>query len=317
MRSLRVAAPLVVLVVLAVVLLVGCGGDRAPEKTRPRPAVTLVGVGSGDLVDVGGRHLYVECVGSGTPTVLLEAGFGDSSRDWTAVLQEIGHTTRTCAYDRAGLGDSDPMPGVHDAGDEIRDLERLLDRGRIEPPYVLVGHSYGGLLARLFAHAHPDETGGVVLVDAEGRDMDRRLRAAWPKSIAPKLRRAWVEQTVLDGVAVRASTALGSGIRSLRDEPMIIITAAHERELPLFFWARPPEVYRRWNRAWRAMQTELAELSSDHAHVVALRSDHLVQDDQPLVVIQAIRAVVRSFRDQEPLPPCDQVFTVPDVRCLS
>ena len=91
------------------------------------------------------------------------------------------------------------MPGVHDAGDEIRDLERLLDRGGIEPPYVLVGHSYGGLLARLFA-PHPDETGGVVLVDAEGRDMGRRF-AAWPKSLAPKLRRAWAERTVLDGVA--------------------------------------------------------------------------------------------------------------------
>jgi pimeloyl-ACP methyl ester carboxylesterase len=89
------------------------------------------------MVDVGGRRLYVECVGSGTPTVLLEAGFGGSSRDWTPVLQEIGRTSRTCAYDRAGLGDSDAMPGVHDAGDEIRDLERLLDRGQIEPPYVL------------------------------------------------------------------------------------------------------------------------------------------------------------------------------------
>jgi pimeloyl-ACP methyl ester carboxylesterase len=86
-----------------------------------------VGVGSGDRVDVGGRHLYVECVGSGSPTVLLEAGFGGSSRDWTPVLLELGRTSRTCAYDRAGLGYSDAMPGVHDAGDEIRDLERLLD----------------------------------------------------------------------------------------------------------------------------------------------------------------------------------------------
>jgi hypothetical protein len=156
----------------------------------------------------------------------------------------------------------------------------------------------------------------VVLVDAEGRDMGRRLRAAWPKSLAPKLRRAWVERTVRDGVALWASAALASGIRSLRDEPLIVITAAHERELPLFR-ALPPELYRRWNRAWRAMQTELAKLSSDHAHVVALRSDHFIQDDQPLVVIQAIRAVVRAVRDHAQLPPCEHMFTGPDVRCLS
>jgi thioesterase domain-containing protein len=264
----------VVPVVLAVVLFVGCGGQsHAPEKAHPRPEVAPVGVSSGEMVDVGGRHLYVECVGSGSPTVVLEAGFGGSSRNWTAVLPELGRTSRTCAYDRAGLGNSDAMPGVHDAGDQIRDLERLLDRGQIEPPYVLVGHSYGGLLARLFARAHPDETGGVVLVDAEGRDLGRR-------------------------------------------EPLIVITAARERELDLFR-DRPPEVYRRWNRVWRAMQTELAGLSSDHAHVVALRSDHFIQDDQPLVVIQAIRTVVRAVRDHTQLPPCDRVLGGPDVRCLS
>ena len=223
------AVPLVVPVVLVAVLLVGCGGpDRASEKSRPQPEVTPVGIGSGDLVDVGGRRLYVECVGSGSPTVLLEAGFGGTSRDWTLLLPEIGRTTRTCAYDRAGLGDSDAMPGVHDAGDEIRDLERLLDRGRIEPPYVLVGHSYGGLLARLFAHAHPDETGGVVLIDANGRDNWRRGFAAWPKTLAPKRRRAWAEP-VAGGVDSRASAALASRIRSLGDTPLVVLTAAHDR----------------------------------------------------------------------------------------
>ena len=69
------------------------------------------------------------------------------------------------------------MPGVHDAGDEILDLERLLARGRIEPPYVLVGHSYGGFLARLFARAHPEQVAGVAFVDASGYDATRRLLA--------------------------------------------------------------------------------------------------------------------------------------------
>ena len=244
MRSLRVAAPLVVLVVLVVVLLVGCGGDPGKDRGNPPPKITFERIGSGELVDVGGRQLYVECIGSGRPTILLEAGFGGSSELWADVLPELGRETRTCAYDRAGIGASDAIPGVHDAGDEIRDLERLLDRGGIEPPYVLVGHSYGGLLARLFARAHPDQTGGVVLIDANGRDEWRRGFAVWPKTLAPKRRRAWA-QPIADGVDSRASAALASDIRSLGDTPLVVLTAARTRELDAF-QGLPPEIYRRW-----------------------------------------------------------------------
>jgi len=302
------------LIVLVAVLVAGCGGDDgAREKPQPTK-VTVPGVGSADVVDVGGRSLFVECIGSGSPTVLLEAGFGGTSNNWAAVLTELGRTTRTCAYDRAGLGASDAIPGVHDAGDEIKDLERLLDRARIAPPYVLVGHSYGGLLARLFAHAHPEQTGGVVQVDAEGRDSWRRGLAAWPKSLAPGARRAIAEREVLRGVDMRASAALASGIRSLGDKPLVVLSAAREREL---FTGVPSAVYPRWNRVWRAMQHELARLSSDHAHVLALRSDHFIQNDQPDLVIRAIRAVVRTVRDDAELPPCERLFPGPDVRCLS
>jgi pimeloyl-ACP methyl ester carboxylesterase len=247
--------------------------------------------------------------------VLLEAGFGGSTGNWSSVLAQLGRITRTCAYDRAGLGQSDALPGVHDAGDEIDDLERLLHRARIRSPYVLVGHSYGGLLVRLFAHTHPDRTAGVVLVDAEGRDAWRRGRAAWPKSLAPELRRrSGFIKRVYRGVDQRASAALDSGIRSLGDTPLVVISAAREREL---FRDAPPRLYRLGVRLWRAMQTELAGLSSDHAHVVALRSDHFVQDDQPLVVLRAVGAVLSAVRDYRPLAPCERLFTGPDVRCLS
>src|SRR4029077_14893887 len=107
--------------------------------------------------------------------VVLEAGFGGNSGNWSAVQRTLGRTTRTCAYDRAGLGNSLAMPGVHDAGDEIADLQRLLDHAHLAPPYVLVGHSYGGLLVRLFAHAHPHQTAGGGLVDSMGRGPDRRV----------------------------------------------------------------------------------------------------------------------------------------------
>src|SRR6185295_6049474 len=102
----------------------------AKSSARRTPTPTVI-VNGGDLVDIGGgRSLYLRCVGAGTPTVHLEAGFGGTTNNWSAVQQQLGRTMRTCAYDRAGLGNSLPIPGVHDAGDEVDDLARLLERAQ-------------------------------------------------------------------------------------------------------------------------------------------------------------------------------------------
>src|SRR4051794_41296386 len=153
-----------VLVLLACMLAVGCGGQepkahRAPTVKTPRLAP--VAEGPGRFVAIGnGRTLYMECVGSGSPAVVLEAGFGADTHSWQDVQPEVGRGTRTCSYDRAGTGNSVAPPGVRDARDEIADLRRLLARARVEPPYVLVGHSYGGGLARGFSPPYPSLTGG-------------------------------------------------------------------------------------------------------------------------------------------------------------
>jgi len=298
-------------------LAVGCGGHASPRVSRPQPASTTPNADFSGRVDVGGRYLYVECSGAGRPTVVLQAGWGGVSQDWASVLPELGRTTRTCAYDRAGLGASDRIPGVHDAGDEVRDLKRLLERDRLPGPYVLVGHSYGGLLARLLAAAHPQQTGGVVLVDALGRNAWRRELAAWPRGFAPQQRRTFAER-IDSGIDLDASAALDRRIRSWGDTPLVVITAAQERaQYNSIGVDPPPALYRRGLRLWRTMQSELASLSRDRMHLLALRSDHVVQADQPRVVIEAVRAVVAAVRDHAPLPMCDRVFNTPGVRCLS
>ncbi len=300
------------LVVLLVVLLwVGCGGEATKSGTAAKGAEQ--GVGAGGLVDVGGRRLYVECAGSGSPTVVLEAGLGLDSAGWSNVLPEVGRTTRVCAYDRAGLGASDAVPGVHDASHDVRDLERLLDRGRIAPPYVLVGHSYGGFLARLFARAHSEQVAGVVFVDASGYDATRRQLAIWPSSQAPRLRRDWAEP-VQFGVDLKRSDALERGLRRLGDTPVVAITGA--RTWTDDFPGLPRRLGRAQHRLWRVLHAELAGLSTDRVHVLALRSDHFVMAAQPEVVADAVTAVVRAVRDKTQLPPCERVFTGPDVRCL-
>jgi len=302
------------------VLAAGCGGRPEPRRTAspaaPRSAAApAVGAG-GRLVAIGhGRRLYAQCAGSGRPTVVLEAGFPGDSTVWNAVQPQLARTTRTCAYDRAGLGSSPPARGARDARDEIDDLRRLLGAARLPAPYVLVGHSYGGMLAELFARTHPSETAGVVLVDARGRDATRRQLAIWPASVATSARRA-VFRRVQRGVDLRAGEAAVSQVRSLGAVPLAVVTAGHHDK----DWGAvlPPRLSRRFDALWTRMQDELAALSTDHLHVVALRSDHFVQaldDGQPDVVVRAVAAVVRAARSRTRLPPCRRLFGGPDVRC--
>jgi pimeloyl-ACP methyl ester carboxylesterase len=318
----RALARRVFALVLVSALVVGCGGhqrkardDHGTETQRTAPVVT----GPGRLVNIGGgRSLYLKCVGSGTPTVVLEAGFGDNTDTWSEVQPQLSETTRTCAYDRAGLGNSLPIPGVHDAGDEIQDLRQLLGHAHVGPPYVLVGHSYGGMLARLFANAHPAETAGVVLIEAVGRDQNRRLSKIWraqPAGVQQRVPNP-TSEPVVEGVDLRSGQALDTKVTTLGDTPLAVITRARDDPGdPL-----PRKLRRGVDRLWATMQDELALLSSDHVHVTALSSGHYVQrslNGQPDVVISAVRAVVHAAGTSAQLPPCARLLRGSGVRCRS
>jgi pimeloyl-ACP methyl ester carboxylesterase len=296
-------------------LLAGCGKHTTPKRVDTRDHVAPAIVGGGRLVDVGGHRLYLRCAGSGSPTVVLEAGFGGYSGDWRDTQRDLARTNRTCAYDRAGLGSSVGRPGVHDASDEIRDLQQLLFSARIPPPYVLAGHDYGGLLTRLYAHAHPRDVAGLVLVDAVGRNATARQLAIWPKSVEPDAR-AETAEPVVDDVDLRSSETLDGRVRSLGDLPLIVIEAGRHEQI---FGPDKTPLWHAEARLWSRMQAELARLSSDHVHVLARRSDHFVQriDGQPQVVSRALRAVARAAREHTRLPACATLFRGPSVRCLS
>src|ERR671916_1658817 len=130
--------------------------ERA-ERAYPPP---------GEMVDVGGYSLHINCVGQGSPTVVLDAGSGGFSAQWVRVQREVSDTTRVCAYDRAGMGWSEMGPEPRDAKQISGELHALLNGADIEGPYVLVGHSFGGLYMQTYAARYPDEVAGVVLVDS-------------------------------------------------------------------------------------------------------------------------------------------------------
>jgi pimeloyl-ACP methyl ester carboxylesterase len=130
--------------------------ERA-ERAYPPP---------GEMVDVGGYSLHINCVGQGSPTVVLDAALGDFSAQWVRVQREVSGTTRVCAYDRAGMGWSEIGPEPRDAKQITGELHTLLSKADIEGPYVLVGHSFGGMYMQTYAARYPDEVAGVALVDS-------------------------------------------------------------------------------------------------------------------------------------------------------
>ena len=146
----------------------------------------------GQMVDIGGQRLHLYCLGTGSPTVILEAAAPGWSLYWSTVQPQLARTTRVCAYDRAGLGWSDRGPLPRTGQRMAKELHRLLERAGIAGPYVLVGHSLGGLVARLYQHDYPQEVVGMVLVDAghelEMRQAEFRSFANAGKSMLPVFR---------------------------------------------------------------------------------------------------------------------------------
>jgi len=135
----------------------------------------------GHVISVNGVNLHLFCMGSGLPTLILEAGLGESSLGWYPVQSKLAKKTRVCSYDRPGLGWSDPINTPIQVEDVAKNLHTLLNNAGISPPYVLVGHSRGGIYVRAFYHQFPEETQGIILVDSthEQGPMHQYPYAAW------------------------------------------------------------------------------------------------------------------------------------------
>ena len=163
---------LVILILALVTLTAGAIAKANLAKRYPAP---------GQLVDVGGYKMHINCTGQGSPTVILEAGAMEFSVNWAKVQPEVARFTRVCSYDRAGYGWSESSPHPRTANAQVEELHTLLVNANVHGPYVLVGHSLGGLLVRVYAHNYPAEVVGMVLVDTTTEDQYIRLAAAVPK----------------------------------------------------------------------------------------------------------------------------------------
>ncbi len=276
----------------------------------------------GQMVDVGGYRLHINCVGAGSPTVVIDAGLGDWSASWSNRVQpEAARTTRVCTYDRAGMGWSEPGPLPRTATHFAQELHTLLHKARVPGPYVLVGHSMGGLTVRVFAHAYAAEVAGVVLIESMHPRQAKPSTTATPPQAAPASRlsiytlparigllrllagpldlksglspevaNAYVAfsvaprsiQTQLDeGKGMPESFAQAGAVKIFGAVPLIVLSRGQDQD-----------------QDWQRMQTELLQLSSNSEQLIASKSGHNIQLDQPEAAVGAIVQIVEQIRRQ-------------------
>lgn len=256
-------------------------GAAAQEAATPLPG----SLGAATLYDIGGRKLALYCQGSGAPTVVFDAGLGNPAIAWAAVAPQIATRTSTCLWDRPGLGQSDG-PIAQTSGETVADLHALLAAAAVPPPYLLVGHSYGGLNVQLFAATYPEEVVGLVLVDALHEDYLQRLREVEP--VQTDSLAAFVNQSP-EPVDIAGSSAQLHAAGPLPDLPAVVIV----RGLPAF----PPENPTiATEMLWLELQRDLASRLPRAELVAAADSPHDIPVEQPQVVIAAIEQVLAAVR---------------------
>ncbi len=313
----------------------------------------------GQFIEVNGQRLHIYAQGEGSPTVVLEAGIAATSLSWRLVDRAIAKFTRVVEYDRAGLGWSGRLRTPRTAQHAARELHELLQRAGEQPPFVLVGHSFGGLVVREFAAAYAEEVAGLVLVDpfrpqqwTPLTPLQRRMVAGgvffsrWGGVLARVgvvrgcLSLAMSGRSTIPKIVSRASAGPASSVTDrmvgqVQKLPCEVwpIVAAHWADAKSFVgmaehlrWL--PESAAAWKgtpcelpvtlitgvRAEPGPSDEAARIGACVRHVVAERSGHWVQLDQPELVIEAVREMVTAVREhrwpagadraeREPIPP--------------
>ncbi len=262
------------------------------------PQTRTQSVALDEMIDVGGYRLHINCAGAiskGGPTVVMDAGGYDSSESWNQVQPQIAKFTRTCVYDRAGLGKSELRPDPSYPSQEIvKDLHTLLLNAHIAPPFVLVGHSFGGMNMRLYAAQHSEEVVGMVLVDSVHEDEMDRWVAMLPLEI--KDRMSSEDKAQLAKLAISEGQVRAAHWHS--DIPLVVLT--HGVITPSDYSI--PSMMAKGEALRLEMQEALARLSSRSKHIIAEKSGHYIQRDQPELVIDSVRQVVEATRTTDRKP---------------
>jgi len=309
----------VVLVAMAVGALYQNVGEARDENASSMP---------GQLLDVGNHRLHIDCTGAGSPTVVLEAGLGETSPAMAGwIAPAVASTTRVCVYDRSGYGWSDPAPSPEDGRTVAANLHALLAAAGVAPPYVLAGHSSGGVYTRIFAGMYPDEVAGLVMLDAQPAEVYTQL-PGWRtfyslykrgEALGPSLARVGVPRIGYDiapsglppeeRAEQEADLSTAGYYRALHDEIGQLLTSLTQAQQVTSFGDKPLIVVTAGKDAqdgWLPLQDKMALLSSNSVHRVLPDVSHAsLIEDQPDArsASAAIIDVVHAVRSGAPLNP--------------
>ena len=259
------------------------------------------------LVDIGGYRLDVVRAGRGSPVIVFESGLVDDLNDWARIWPKVAKMTTVVAYSRAGLGRSDPAtnPADRSARREVNELHTLLNRLGLKPPYVLVPRSYGSILSRLYTSLWPNEVAGLVIV--EGTHEQQVKRWGMLDSTYPGAFRAFFDSVLKteppnsadagetrETMRIQAAGAV-EGLTPLPDIPIAVLTSMKSDPKSAYVNGTP-----RGHEVWRELHDEWFRCSRNGLHIETTHSSHSLQNDEPQLVIDAIRFVLDRVRAQTP-----------------
>lgn len=294
-----------------------------------------LGAPPGTLVDVNGVRLHLYCKGQGTPAVILDSGLGGASLEWLPVMAQVARFTEVCTYDRAGYGWSDMGQTPRTSTQAVDELYLLLANAGRTGPFLLVGHSYGGYNAQLFARRYAYLSAGLVLVDASHPDQVERFQAP-PYSVrtAPSSRHGLVQfgempplhpslsrrarlQALYQYQGWKPRRTLSSEMLGFRDSAQALRDAQPMPPIPLMVLTRGRRAWPatahgdRLEQLWIALQSELAAMSPESAHMLVKSAGHSIHLDEPDAVAYGIALVyAAALRQRWQVPETDIAGTL-------
>jgi pimeloyl-ACP methyl ester carboxylesterase len=285
---------LIVILTLFLILMPLAGSG--PTNVRAQDATPSASSGRfSDLVDIGGRGLWLTCQGEGSPTVILESGSPFmTSYDWPSVQAPVAKFTHVCAYDRANVGQSDPAPTPRTVQQMADDLHALLTAAGIPGPYVLVATSFGPLVTRMYASTYPEDVAGIVLIDPLDEDLEARWQAVLPADLwARRIADFWMGNP--EGIALDESYSQVRAAAPLPDVPLIVIVHGDASRDSFLIPTNWPVAL--LDPIWKELVAKEATLIPGGRLVVAERSGHNIMMLQSDLIIAAVEQVVMAARD--------------------
>jgi pimeloyl-ACP methyl ester carboxylesterase len=291
-----------------------CSSAVSSDAEAPTAQTAAVQADFAGTVDIGGRKMYMQCTGQGSPTVILISGGGIAADLWDSPLGEqptvyptIAKSTRVCAYDRpgttravaeGGISRSDPVPQPVTPSRSVAELHALLEAAGQTGPFVLAAHSYGGLVARLFAHQHPTQVAGMVLVDSFSPELREAMPDLWPSWIAWNTTPADIIESYPDYERVDFAKPLAEAVppRSIAPMPLVVLTADKPYPAPTKPGI-PANISTVTREAQDVSQRQVALLVPGAEHITKTGSGHDIMLENPALVTDAILDVLAAARD--------------------